>query len=100
MRKLTLIVRDQNAPYFLEHLTAQEKLRDQLANEGTLQHLKALGFNAVSFGNTFVNDDFHDRCHLTASGGEKMAHLLAPLLLDMGHRLYGIDPSPSPLDNR
>ncbi len=96
MRSRTLFIRDQCAPYYRSLFTPMEQECDRLTLPETLRRLSNLGFT-VATDDGFDNADYHDGIHLCPSGGNKLAELIAPKILDMAHRLYGTDLTPAPM---
>jgi lysophospholipase L1-like esterase len=78
LRTRTLIVVSRNSPYYVRQLSATEQVRDDLAYRDTVAAWRALGFPATEYGADFSPEDFGDRTHLTASGGRKLAEIVAP----------------------
>lgn len=87
LKARTLIVLSPNAPYYTRRLTAAEQARDALAFRDTLALWRELGYAATSYGEGFTDAHFGDRTHLSATGGRRLAELLAPEIRALAGRL-------------
>jgi hypothetical protein len=87
LRQRTLIVVDGQSPYYLDMLGAEERRLYDLVVERTVALLREAGYESVATGPGYAVDDYHDRVHLTASGGAKLADAIAPVIRDMAARL-------------
>jgi len=87
LQSRTLIVLSANAPYYTGRLTPAEQARDARAFQDTLTIWRELGYAATAYGPGFTDEDFGDRTHLTATGGRKLAKLLAPEIRALAGRL-------------
>lgn len=87
LRARTLIVLSANAPFYTCRLSPAEQARDVLAVRDTLKIWRDHGYAAAAYGEGFVDEDFGDRTHLSASGGQKLAALLAPEIRSLAGRL-------------
>jgi hypothetical protein len=76
-RKRTLLVVTTESPYYLNLLTADEREQYFALTRVTADKLEGAGFSALDMGGDFTVDDFADRCHLTASGGARLADKVA-----------------------
>jgi len=89
LRSRTLIVVSRNSPHYVRQLSAAEQARDDLAYRDTVAAWRALGFPATEYGADFEPEDFGDRTHLAASGGRKLAGIIAPeirrIAAQLGH---------------
>jgi hypothetical protein len=83
----TLILLAGNAPYFTNQLSPDENAAYELAYSQGKSWLQKAGYHAVLFGPDLTNEDFADRTHLTASGGQKMAREIAPEIRAMAGQL-------------
>jgi hypothetical protein len=77
LRAHTILLLNQNAPIYRRQLTAAERARDEIVFAGYAQVWRDHGFACHVVGADFTDADFLDRTHLSASGGEKLAHLTA-----------------------
>jgi hypothetical protein len=98
MRPKTLAVVNRFSPYYFRVL--RDKHPDLEARflhkiQLTVSHLRACGLHAVEGCTTLDESDFMDRCHLLKSGGEKLAHELAPAIRQLAEQLgYVADGQP------
>lgn len=77
LRPHTIMIQNQNAPFYRARLTPSERARDDIVFVAYEQLWRKLGIACHTVGTDFENADFRDRTHLTASGGEKLATLVA-----------------------
>jgi hypothetical protein len=68
-------------------LGAEERRLYDLVVERTVALLREAGYESVATGPGYAVGDYHDRVHLTASGGAKLADAIAPVIRDMAARL-------------
>ncbi len=87
LRQRTLIVVEGQSPYYLDMLTPEERLLYYLVVERAVAMFREAGYESVAVGPDFKVDDYHDRVHLTAAGGTKLADAIAPVIRDMADRL-------------
>lgn len=79
LRRRAFVVFTPLNPWFLEHLTADERNRLEVSFENGVTLLKNGGFHAVSLlQQGFEPLDFGDTVHLSPAGGNRLAHALAP----------------------
>lgn len=83
IRTKTIILLNQNAPFYRSKLTKSESDRDELVFEGYAALWRKFGFTCKVVGKDFENEDFYDRSHLSASGGRKLAHLVANYIREL-----------------
>jgi hypothetical protein len=77
LKARTLIMLSRNSPVYLNQLTAEEREREEFVYREGIAAWRALGYQARDYGADFAPADFGDRTHLTASGGRKLARLVA-----------------------
>jgi hypothetical protein len=87
LRARTLIVLSPNAPFYTQRLSPAESARDVLAFRDSLAIWRDHGYAATAYGEGFTDHDFGDRTHLSATGGHKLASLLAPEIRSLADRL-------------
>ena len=87
-RARTLVLINEESPYYLDRLTPEERKRyhsvfsrasEVLAEQG--------GFHALTVGRGWKAEDYVDRCHLSESGGAKLAEQVAPQVEALAHQL-------------
>jgi hypothetical protein len=83
----TLILLVYNAPYFATQLSADEYAAYKFAFRQGKSWLQKAGYHSVLVGPDLTDEDFADRVHLTASGGQKMAGDIAPEIRSMAVKL-------------
>jgi hypothetical protein len=83
----TLLAVSRNSPLYTRQLSKEILARDEDAIAGTESALKALGYDCIDYGRDFSDDDFGDRTHLTSTGGDKLADLVAPEVQALAARL-------------
>jgi hypothetical protein len=87
LKSRTLVILTYNAPYFTQQLSKDEYAAYEFAFFQGKSWLQKAGYHSVVIGPHLINDDFEDRGHLTGSGGQKMAHDVAPLIREMAIQL-------------
>jgi hypothetical protein len=83
----TLILLTYDAPYFANQLSEDEHAAYEFAFTQGKSWLQKCGYHSVVIGPDLTNEDFADRAHLTASGGQKMARDVAPEIRTMAVEL-------------
>jgi hypothetical protein len=83
----TLILLVYNAPYFTNQLSKDEYAAYEFAFSQGVSLLQKAGYHSALIGRNWTDDDFADRAHLTASGGQKMASAIAPEIRSMAVQL-------------
>jgi hypothetical protein len=73
LKARTLIMLSGNSPHYLKELSADEKLRDDLAYREGVAEWKKMGYASDDYGRDYDETDFGDRTHLTSTGGAKLA---------------------------
>jgi hypothetical protein len=99
----TLILLAYNAPYFSDQLSQDEHAAYEFAFSQGKSCLQKAGYHAVLIGPDLTNEDFADRVHLAASGGQKMARDTAPEIRAMAVQLGYLPAAPTeqnPEENR
>ncbi len=77
LKPRTLIMLSRNSPYYLKNLTKDEMVREDAAYRDGVAAWQEAGYAAAEYGRAFAEQDFGDRTHLTASGGRKLAEIVA-----------------------
>lgn len=77
LRPHLLMVLCESAPFYRQQLTADEQERDGAVFRDCAAVWRQQGIACVISGLDFADDDYHDRAHLTASGGRKLATAVA-----------------------
>jgi hypothetical protein len=83
----TLILLAYNAPYFANQLSQNEYAAYEFAFSQGKSWLQKAGYHSVLIGPDLSNEDFADRVHLAASGGQKMACDVVPEIRAMAVQL-------------
>ncbi len=86
MREHVLVVFTPNCPYFVNKLTPAEQKRDHLLYQYGVGRWQHAGMQCVSATN-LVDEDYFDRLHLNAIGGEKVAVLVAHQIQSMSDKV-------------
>jgi hypothetical protein len=86
-RARTLFVVLSNSPYYVRQLNPDEQTCYSDLRRTTVQHLQSLQFSALEFGADCTPADFGDYGHLAASGGAKLADVVAPQVRALAQRL-------------
>ncbi len=73
----TILILSQNCPYYRQHLTAAELARDNFVFAEYEKLWREHAADCITVGADFSPEDYFDRTHLAASGGVKMARLVA-----------------------
>jgi hypothetical protein len=76
-RKRTLVVVTADSPHYVNRLSADDREHYFALSRITARRLEAGGFAAVDMGDHFTEEDFQDSCHLTESGGARLAEIVA-----------------------
>jgi hypothetical protein len=92
LKSRTLLIVGRNSPYYTQQLDPHIQARDDLAIADTIAGLEFLGYGAMGYGNDLSVEDFGDRTHLTASGGVKLAAVVAPKVAAMAQKLNYLQP--------
>jgi lysophospholipase L1-like esterase len=87
LKSRTLIVLSQNSPFYLEKLTTDERQRNDVVYATGVELWQEAGYAAMTYGPGLTAADFVDRTHLTARGGVKLAHMVAPQITEIAKRL-------------
>lgn len=77
LRPRLLMVLCESAPFYRQRLTPEEQERDGAAFRDCAEVWRKQGIACVISGLDFEDADYHDRAHLTAGGGRKLATLVA-----------------------
>jgi len=77
LRPRMLMLLSQNSPYHRAQLSAPERARDDAVFAAYAALWREHGVASVIYGTDFAVEDFRDRTHLTPSGGDKLAALVA-----------------------
>lgn len=77
LRPRMLMLLSQNSPYHRAQLSAAEKARDDAVFAAYAALWREHGIASAIYGTDFAVEDFRDRTHLTPSGGDKLAALVA-----------------------
>jgi hypothetical protein len=83
----TFILLVYNAPYFVGQLSRDEQAAYDFAFSQGKSWLEMAGYRSALIGRNWTDDNFADRAHLTASGGQKMATAIAPEIKSMAVQL-------------
>jgi hypothetical protein len=94
----TLVLLAYNAPYFSNQLSSDEQAAYQFVFAQGKSWLQKAGYHSVLIGPDLTDEDFADRVHMAASGGQKMARDIAPEIRAMAVQL-GYLPSSSAEEN-
>jgi hypothetical protein len=77
LRPHMLLVLCQNAPFYRRRFTPDEQARDLAVWTGCAEVWRQAGIACIVNGLDFEDADYNDRTHLTASGGRKLAAVVA-----------------------
>ncbi len=83
----TLVMLSRNSPFFFHMLSPAEARRDDLAYRDGAAAWREAGYASAEYGRDFLDEDFGDRTHLTASGGRKLAGITAREITALAERL-------------
>jgi hypothetical protein len=87
LKARTLMLISRSSPYYRRHLTADEAIGEDTAYQNTVDIWKQAGYDAMSYGRDFADDDYGDRTHLSKYGGAKLAEAVAPEVRALAERL-------------
>jgi hypothetical protein len=93
----TLILLVYNAPYFVDQLSRDEREAYEFAFTQGKSSLQKAGYRSALIGQNWTDEDFADRAHLTASGGQKMASAIAPEIQSIAVQLGYLSAAPKEL---
>ncbi len=77
VRARTIMILNTNAPHYRSRLSPAERARDEFVFSAYEQLWRNRGVACHSVGADFTDPDYHDRTHLAAAGGRKLARLTA-----------------------
>jgi hypothetical protein len=77
LRSRTLMLVGRDSPFYRDRLSAAERARDEQAIRDTVELYRSVGYQSIDYGADFTVQDYYDRSHLTASGGQKLATAVA-----------------------
>jgi len=84
LRKRSLAVLIPESPFYFKQLSVEEKLCYELIRSRQEKNLLSLGVHVLNLPlDSFSEDDFFDRVHLSASGGAVLSGLVALALKNM-----------------
>ena len=83
-----LMILGQNAQYYRRRLTTSELQRDNLAYTQVAKIWNEHGIRCIIGGDGFLDEDYTDRTHLTATGGRKLSALVAREVRSIAHDNY------------
>lgn len=86
-KKRTLVLVSRDCPYYVQKLSPDDSERYELTCRLTVQQWRESGYEAFDYGRDFSADDYGDRIHLTATGGDKLATLTATHIREMAQKL-------------
>ena len=87
LKARTLIMLSRNSPHYRKFLSSEERARDDLAYAEGIMAWRSAGYSSAEYGVDFDEMDFGDRTHLAASGGRKLAAVVAHELKRMAAEL-------------
>jgi hypothetical protein len=70
----------RNYPYYRFRLTPDEQTRGTAMSAAFEKIWRDRGVTCITAGNNLKASNYFDRTHLTASGGEKLAQIVAALV--------------------
>lgn len=90
-RPRTLVLFCQESPHYRDRMTPDERQRsrDVFARASAL--VEQAGIPALTVGEDWTVDDFFDRCHISESGGVKLAAAVAPKVQILARQLGYIE---------
>jgi len=83
----TLLVVRRSGPYYVGRLAPHEQADYNAALPVFARQLERSGLAAVRMGAAYADSDFLDSCHLSESGGRKLAAEVAPAVRRLARRL-------------
>lgn len=95
LRPRTIAIVTRYEPSCLAVLTQEQREQAEALAHITGEQIEEAGMRHVDFDGQFTDDDFADHVHLTASGGEKLAHKVAPMIQELAVALGYKEPSGS-----
>jgi hypothetical protein len=87
LRQRTLLLAVPYGPRCVRQLGAQEQADYRAALAALVRGAGELGFAALEVGAGYGEDDFVESCHLSESGGKKLAAEVAPAVRRLARRL-------------
>ncbi len=89
MRSRSLIVVSSYCSYYVHQLSAEEQARYGVVLQRTVDKLHNAGLRSIEAGSRYGDDDYGDMLHFTPSGGERLAHEVAPEVRRIAREVYG-----------
>ena len=83
----TLLIARRSSPDSMLHLRPEERAQHSALLTGFVRELQRAGFATVETGVGYAEVDYLDSCHLSESGGRKLAREVAPALHRQARRL-------------
>lgn len=83
LRRRTLMVLRLEGTYYRSRLKPEEQQRYADVHAAYADLMRSVGLRAQIIGGDFVDVDYHDRSHLSESGGRKLGVQLAPTIRAM-----------------
>lgn len=90
-RRQTIVSVTRMSPFHIGQLANDERRCFDRAQQSTVSLLEQLNFRALVIGADFTAEDYDDRVHLSADGGQKLALQLAPVVREVSQRLGYIE---------
>lgn len=87
LRRRTITIVTMYDPSMMAALPQDQREQLAMLSRYTGKQIEADGMRCVRFDESFTEDDFADYLHLTASGGEKLAEKMAPVIRDLAASL-------------
>ena len=87
LRGRTLLLPVRYSPYYVNGLSRREQADYRAAFPAFVRALEQSGFAATEVEADYSNADFVDACHLSVSGGKKLAAEVAPAIRRLAQRL-------------
>lgn len=74
-------------PRYMGFLSQMDRTRETVAADASRKAWSAAGYHEMGFGNKMTDDDYADMVHLSASGGKKLAALVADKVRSLAFEL-------------
>ncbi len=87
LKKNCLVVVGTHTPSYLDRLSPVERTREDLASSRSVETWVKAGYHSTSLAGELANEDFLDCRHLIASGGQKVATIVASKVQSMNKEL-------------
>lgn len=87
LRSRTLMLVGRNSSFYTRKLDPAIQQRDDIAYHDCVADWISAGYQSIEYGRDFEPEDYGDRSHLTTTGGNKLAAVVAPEIKAIARKL-------------